>query len=358
MNIKDLMKKSKDLVGITYDEKDFEAIETKANEVMNTEATGYGKEIIPQNVMLDPMLDLLPEYSKLLPLLPGNHWNNMPISAKVPVIWEAQLFSGNTEWSTWPCGISPVKDWPDTDDVTIVQGQLILEISLSKRELNYWPAQLEAIIRDRINRSAARTVDAAIINWDTASTGNINGTYNSKAYYAQIDNWIRKVWIANGAKNIGTFSAASYLDVVEVLDPGYQADLENLLIVESSNLYLKSLTFDEVVTLDKMWSQATILSWVLAKVWNISKLVARDYPAKTDATGVVSTTAGDNTKGSFAVIYKPAVQYGFGQPLEIDAFKCPGKWVTLVATMEFWFAIANEVAGLGKTVWLGVNVTL
>lgn len=36
--------------------------------------------------MLDPMLDLVPEYSKLLPLLPGNHGNNMPISAKVPVI--------------------------------------------------------------------------------------------------------------------------------------------------------------------------------------------------------------------------------------------------------------------------------
>jgi hypothetical protein len=35
---------------------------------------------------------------------------------------------------------------------------------LSKRELNYGPAQLEALIRERINRAAARTIDAVIIN--------------------------------------------------------------------------------------------------------------------------------------------------------------------------------------------------
>lgn len=75
-------------------------------------------------------------------------------------------------------------------------------------------------------------------------------------------------------------------------------------------------------------------------------------------SGVVSETGGQNKKGSFAVIYKPAVQYGYGQPLEIDVFKVPGKGVALVATMEFGFAIADEVAGLGKTVGLGANVTL
>jgi hypothetical protein len=26
--------------------------------------------------------------------------------------------------------------------------------------------------------------------------------------------------------------------------------------------------------------------------------------------------------------------------------------------MDFWFAIANSVAGLGKTVWLWANVTV
>jgi hypothetical protein len=77
-----------------------------------------------------------------------------------------------------------------------------------------------------------------------------------------------------------------------------------------------------------------------------------------EADGKVSATAANNTKWSFGVVYKPAVQYWFGQPLEIDAFKVPGKWVDLVATMEFGFAIANSVAGLGATVAAWINVTV
>ena len=60
------------------------------------------------------------------------------------------------------------------------------------------------------------------------------------------------VGIAKTGVSVGVFDAQSYLDVVAVLDPGYQADLPNLLIIEPANLYLKSLAFDEVVTLDKM----------------------------------------------------------------------------------------------------------
>ena len=75
------------------------AAETKANEIMNTGAAGFGHELIPTNVYTDPLLDLIPEYSRLLTMFPGNHGNNMPISAKVPVIGEADLFIGNTEWT-------------------------------------------------------------------------------------------------------------------------------------------------------------------------------------------------------------------------------------------------------------------
>jgi len=85
MNIKELVLKAKELQGIEV--KDEVVEEQKANEVMNTWASGFGAEIIPTNVMLDPALDLLPKYSSLINLLPWNHGNNMPISAKVPVIW-------------------------------------------------------------------------------------------------------------------------------------------------------------------------------------------------------------------------------------------------------------------------------
>lgn len=358
--MKELLMGAKDLLGISYDEKDFEKeVETKANETMHSTNVAFGKEIIPTNVMLDPMLDLLPNYSRFLNLFPWNHGTDMPISAIVPIIGEADPFMWNTEW-TWASDmdLTPAKMGPATWSITIVQGQYLLQVNLSKRELNYWPEQLEAIVRERINRSAWRTVDGVLVNGDTATTWNVNGTYSATAYWAQGDNGIRKVGIANGAVTIGTLDAWSYLDVVAVLDEGYQSDLDNLAFIEPSNVYMKTLQLDEVITMDKFWPNATINAWVLAKIWNIDIVTERDFPAKTDSTGKVSTTAADNTKGSFAVVYKPAVQYGFGQPLEIDLFKVPWKGVRLVATMEFWFAIANEVAWLGKTVGLGVWVTL
>lgn len=359
--MKELLMKAKDVFGIAYDEKDFDKpeVETKANEVMHTTNTGFWQELIPTNVMLDPMLDLLPNYSRFLNIFPGNHGTDMPVSAVVPIIGEATPFVGNIEW-TWQSDmdLALANMGPVTGNITITQGQFIFQTNISRRELNYAPERLEAIVRERINRAAGRTVDWVLVNADSATTGNINGTYSATAYWAQQAAGIRKIGIANGAVTVGTLDAGSYLDVVEVLDPGYQSDLDNLVFIEPSNVYMKTLQLDEVITIDKFGPAATIASGVLAKIWNIDIVTERDFPAKTDATGAVNTTAASNTTGSFAVVWKPAVQYWFGQPLEIDLFKVPGRWVRLVATMEFGFTIVNGVAGLGKTVGLGVGVTL
>lgn len=356
MNIKELVLKAKELQGIEVKEEVVE--EQKANEVMHTTNTGFGAELIPQNVVLDPALDLLPKYSTLINMLPWNHGNNMPISAKVPVVWEANLFSGNTEWTTWPCGSTPVNMWPATWEVTIIQGQYIFSVAISYREVEYAVADVIAIVRDRINRSAWRTVDASIINSDSASTGNINGTFVSTAYYAQNPAGIRKVGIANGAVSVGALTSGSLLSVKSVIDAGYQADLNNLLYIMPANVYNKALGIAEVITMDKFGPNATIVTGILAKAFGIDVFVARDFPALTDATGVVSATSSDNTKGSFACLYKPAVQYGWGQPVRLYLKECPWKWYEIIATMDFGFAIANNIAGLGKTVGLWVNVTL
>lgn len=360
--MKKLLMGAKDLFNISYDEKDFEKeVETKANETMHTTNTNFGSELIPTNVLLDPMLDLLPNYSRFLNLFPGNHGTNMPVSAKVPIIGEADLFEGNSEWTgASDMDLAAKKMGPGTDDITIVQGQFILQTNISRRELNYAPERLEAIVRERINRAAGRTIDAVVVNADdTASgSGNVNGTYSGSPYFTQQDNGIRMIGIANTAVNVGTLDAWSFLDVVSVLSEGYQSDLDNLVFIMPSNVYLKTLQLDEVITQDKFGPAATIASGVLAKIWNIDIVTERDFPALTNSSGLVDATSGNNTKGSFAVVWKPAVQYWFGQPLEIDLFKVPGKGVRLVATMEFWFAIVNSKAGLGKTVWLWVNVTL
>jgi hypothetical protein len=68
MDIKELVLKAKELQGIEVKEEIVE--EQKANEVMHTGNSGFGAELIPTNVVLDPALDLLPKYSSLINMLP------------------------------------------------------------------------------------------------------------------------------------------------------------------------------------------------------------------------------------------------------------------------------------------------
>jgi len=337
-------------------------METKANEVMNTAKEDFGAQLIPTNVYTDPLLDLIPEYSKLLPSLPGNHGNNMAISMKVPIIWEADMFYGNTQRTTgspvWP---TPADNGPATDDLTITQGQFIITVALSRRELAYSPENLEAIVRERINASAARTIDALICNADDAAANNVNDdgwTPATTLYYKQQASGIRELVItATDVVDVGTLTEWDFLSVLALLDSGYQADLNNLLRIMPANVYNKSLLLDAVLTVDKFGPNASFKSGILAKAFGVDINVQRDRPALALATGKVHTSTG-NSYGSFGLIYKPAVQYGFGIPLEIEVDKVPGKGVQLVATFEFGFTIASELAGLWVTAAMWVNITL
>lgn len=334
--------------------------EQKANEVMNTGAQYFGQELVPTNVMWDPLLDLVWNYSKLLPLLPGNHGNNMAVSEIVPIVGEADLFQWNSEWTTWAWTLTPADNWPHTDKVVISQGQFITTVDVSDRELNYATERLEAIIRERVNRAAARTIDAFIINADStaSASGNVNWTYTWSPYFTQWTDGIRKVWIANGGVSVWTITAWQYLAVKDVLDARYQGELNNLLFIEPSNVYNKTLALSELITVDKFGPNATISQGVLAKIWNIDVLVAQDFPALTNTSGLVDWTAANNTKWSFACVYKPAIQYGFGKPLQIEVGRVLWKGIKIVATFEFGFAIANGKAWLWKTVGLGINATV
>lgn len=364
MNYKDLINQARKEAWFNVKEEEVAtqevAEEQKANEVMNTGATNFWTELIPTNVLADPLLDMLGSFSRLLPLLPWNHWNNMAISEKVPVIWEADLFQWNSEWTTGAWTLTPADNGPMTDSVIISQWQFITTVDVSDRELTYATDRLEAIIRERINRSAGETIDAFIINADdTASgSGNVNWTYSGSPYYTQGDDGIRKVGIANTGVNVWTITSASYLSVKNVLDARYQGELNNLLFIEPSNVYNKSLALSDLLTVDKFGPNATISAGVLAKIFNIDVLVSKHFPALTNTSGLVDATSGNNTKGSFACIYKPAIQYWFGKPLQIEVGRVLGKGIKIVATFEFWFAIVNSKAWLWKTVGLGINATV
>lgn len=350
----------------TVDTKEIEALEvkntemeTKANEVYHTTNTNYGAELIQTNLVMDPVIDMIYKTNNLLSALPGNHGTNMPISAKVPVIGEATLMKGNAEYTTGGLYSTAAKDWFITWEVTITQAPFIAEYFISDRELTYAVWNLESIVRTRLAESVNRTISAYILNADSAASWNVNDdgwTPATTLYYKQGDNGIRKLGIANTVVAVSTLSDGDFLSMINVLW-NYASSIQDLLFLMPANVNTKSLWLDSVKTIDKFWPSATISTWVLSKIYGIDNMVLRDFPALSLATGKVHTSTG-NDYGSMALIYKPAIQYGFGKSPEYGSERVIGKWTRVVVAMEFGFAIANSTAGFDKTVALGAWITM
>ena len=80
---------------------------------------------------------------------------------------------------------------------------------------------------------------------------------------------------------------------------------------------------------------------------------------KTEADGKVSTTGSNNTKGQILCVYKPAIQFGFGQEFKIETERVAGYGWRLVATFSFAFKIVDSAASLSDpTVSAGISVTI
>lgn len=347
--------------------KNFQDMETKANEVMHTGNTNAGAELVEAERMSRDILDMVPNYSALLPMLPWNHGTGLAQKETLPIVGEIGLFRGNSEWTdapgTDPDGTNSSK--LGTDKVTIEQGQFYAEIAISKRELNYAIVDLYQVVVEKLQKSAGRTVDAYILNADNAETGNVNrdgfdfGTLTQAQkdayYYLQGDNGIRKLGIANGL-DLGTLDEDDLLDLTEQLGE-YGNFEEDLLFITSNKVRNKVRKFTSFKDASVNGVGSTVEGRKVAQVWGIDLVTNRDNPALATSTGKVHNTTG-NTTGQIQCLYKPAVQYGFGQEMDFEVKKVAGKGIIIVVTFEFGFAIVSGKAGQDKTVATGYNITL
>lgn len=345
----------------------FADAETKANEVMHTGNAGAGQELIETNKLSKEILDMVPEYSNLLPLLPGDHGKDLGVSEVLPIVGELPLFRGNSEWTD--AGTSEADgtngDRLPTASVTINQGMFYLEVPISKRQLNYSITDLYSLVVGKIQKSAGRTVDAVIINGDTSETGNVNrdgfdfGTLTDAQkeayYYLQCNDGIRKLGIANGI-DVGVLDEDDLLDLTEQLGEYAEAD-EDLLYLTSRKVKNKVAKFDSYKDASKSGSESTVHGKKVEQVWGIDLMTSRDHPSLATATGKVHNTTG-NTTGQVQLLWKPAVQYGFGQEMDFEVKPVAGKGIILVVTFEFGFSIVSGKAGQDKTVATGYNITL
>lgn len=339
---------------------------TNANEALHTTQTGYGKELVPVNVLSDEVLDMTIEEADLLSFLPGDHGRNMNATEKVPMIGEPGYFTGNSEWDGTATTVPVGTHKTPTAEITITQAPLIMNIPISKRLLNYSITDLESHIKTAISKAAARTVTAMIINADaeTGATGNVNSddqapatTYGATHYSLQSDHGIRELAI-NGTGltvNVGTLTRGDFVSLENVLGDLFG---EDCLWIMNRKAYNATTALDDFSDASKRGEASTINGNAVANIDGADVFVTREMQLA-EADGKLSATASNNTLGQIGLLWTPSVQYGFGQPLEMDVVKVPGKGILIVATMEFGFTIVQQKAGVtDSSVALGINVTV
>lgn len=346
-------------------------IKTNANEVMHTTNTGYGAELVPTNVLQANIFDAIPTYATFLNALPGFHGYDMAISEKVAVKGDLGFFQGNTEPTTGALLTGQGTNRLATGEVTITQAPLVLSVDVSKRELNYSIEDLESIITQKIAASAARTAESMIINGDveTGGTGNVNSddqapattfaTEGGASYHALlIDHGIRELAINNSLTvNAGTIDMTD-LTSVENLLGDYFADAGNCLWLFNRKTYNKLKGLQAFYDASQRGMASTLSGNAITNIDGADLFIARDLRLA-EADGKQSATPGSNTLGTFGLIWKPAIQYGYGQRFELDVVKVPGKGIQIIATFEFGFGIVQKQAGVTDSVLgLAINATV
>lgn len=378
MDIKKLLNDLKLEKGLTQEAIDAElnkvVVEKNANEVEHTTNTGYGKELVPVNVLTDKILNVIPNYGKLMDAFTsGFHGNQMGASVKVAVKGEIGFAQSNAEWTTGAGLIAQGKNRLDTGEITITQYPMIASVDVSKKLLNHSIADLESIIIDEVAKSYARTMESQVINGDTetGATGNVNSDDQAPATTFATTGWaadhrilmdgLRATAIA-GTVDVDKYDvgAMTWDDIIAVrsLMGDYSYDLEELILIMNGKTYNKALTLDEFKKANENGVSSTISTGAKTSISGVDLFVARDF-GLTEADGKMSATPANNTKWGFIYCRRNAVQRGYGQELEIDVVKIPGKGISIIATMEFGFAIVNKKAGVtDPAVVLGYNATV
>ena len=345
-----------------------ERLERNANEVMNTGATGYGAELVPTDVLMAEVMDALPKYQRFVQALPGFHGAGLDKTVTKSIKGDAGLMNLVAETTTGALAVEQGTNRLGTDKITLNQKKYAATIDVSD-ELstfsNMTPESFEAMIRDTIASSWARTEEALIINGDTetGATGNVNsddGAPSSSSYYLGADG-LRKTAIVTDTNTVDV-GAFAWADIVSMINGigDYAATPEECMWLFNRATYNKTLTLDEFKKANENGSKSIIFDGALSNILGSDLFVARDL-GKTEADGKISTTAASNTLGQLLYFWKPAVQWGFGRELRLKLHDFGSKGFQL----DGWGYIGLAIVGNGQTanlenntVCAGINVTV
>jgi len=206
-------------------------------------------------------------------------------------------------------------------------------------------------LRNQLITSGKEQIEHLVIDGDTTTTAytNINDIGNSSAVTAgtlflQLDG-LRHYALTNLSRAGGALSEDDYLETMWKLGTAGigGADMSKCGFVIDPNVYKKSLQMATVKTKD-VWTQATMESGVLTKMWGYSIFPSwfmhfKSATRKSNSAGKVDqTTVGNNTYGALLAVRWDQWKLGYKRQMTIET--------TRIANADAWEIVALARLGL------------
>lgn len=203
-----------------------------------------------------------------------------------------------------------------TSNVTITSKMITTAVYMSSTLDEDSVINFQQYLENKISKAYGELIDNMLVRADTtAGASNVNGNIATNNPLRQQDG-IWKGAIANGnVVNCGPLTGAKIIEAraklgIKGLNPN------DLLMIPSVDVYYKLMGLSQVETMEKFGGAATISNGTISALYGI-KIAPLTIP-KTNSSGVVDATAGNNIAGSILIVRKEDVLSGFSRKLKID----------------------------------------
>lgn len=252
----------------------------------------------------------------------------LPLEGADPTVYFVPETKNETDM-TLAASTNPTPDSKvGTGKVQLASKKLSLRVGFSTELVEDSIIPVLPQYKAQATRAILDSIDNVLLNGDTATSGNVNydgGAPNATDKFMALIG-LRRILVDTVANAVDMGNVAPTLAKIRearfTLDPAKAGDIPNLALVTGSTVYAKLLGLGEIITVDKYGEYATVLSGEIGKLDGIPVLWTAEQAANA-ANGKVSSTGGNNTRGSLEIIHRLSYVVGYRRRVKVSVDYLP-----------------------------------
>ncbi len=303
-----------------------------AMRAMDTAESGYGSQLIGAQYVGDLWEASRPDM-RVANLIGSFEMTAPTAYLPVEVDFPAMLYVSESTTSS------------DSAFTTSKTGSNRVSVSAAKFVIHQmWSGEMEEdsiipyipFLRGQAQKSVAYYMDSLCLNGDQTGTNGINGAdsvlastthtlaFDGIRHAALVDNTGNSSSAANAPVDLSMFRGAytRMIDATYKHDWGHPNDPNDVVHIVDPYTADAMLDIDEFKTMDKAGNQATVFSGQVAKVYN-HPVISSIALSKSEATGYVDETVGDNLYGQILTFNRNGCKWGWRRRIQVETERIP-----------------------------------